>query len=113
MESVLIVEDSRSFRMLAEQQLKKAGFAPVTCTCLAETRDVLAHNTPFLCAILDYNLPDAHHGEFIDLCLSAELKVGVLTPSQAASLSRLLHMADKALYQAKMSGRNQMVVDQS
>ncbi|WP_241836386.1 GGDEF domain-containing response regulator [Salinivibrio kushneri] len=83
MESVLIVEDSRSFRMLAEQQVKKAGFAPVTCTCLAETRDVLAHNTPFLCAILDYNLPDAHHGEVIDLCLSAGLKVVVLTASQS------------------------------
>ncbi|OOE35108.1 hypothetical protein BZG04_10215 [Salinivibrio kushneri] len=69
--------------MLAEQQVKKAGFAPVTCTCLAETRDVLAHNTPFLCAILDYNLPDAHHGEVIDLCLSAGLKVVVLTASQS------------------------------
>ncbi|WBA08017.1 response regulator [Salinivibrio kushneri] len=83
MKSVLIVEDSRSFRMLAEQQVKKAGFTPVTCTCLAETRDVLDHHTAYLCAILDYNLPDAHHGEVIDLCLSAGLKVVVLTASQS------------------------------
>lgn len=82
MESVLIVEDSRSFRMLAEQQVRKAGFATVTCTCLAETRDVLDHHTTFLCAILDYNLPDAHHGEVIDLCLAVGLKVVVLTASQ-------------------------------
>ncbi|WP_235605705.1 GGDEF domain-containing response regulator [Salinivibrio sharmensis] len=82
MEPVLIVEDSRSFRMLAEQQVRKAGFATKTCTCLAETRDVLDHHTTFLCAILDYNLPDAHHGEVIDLCLAAGLKVVVLTASQ-------------------------------
>ncbi|WP_370517149.1 MULTISPECIES: diguanylate cyclase [unclassified Salinivibrio] len=79
---MLIVEDSRSFRMLAEQQVRKAGFATVTCTCLAETRDVLDHHTTFLCAILDYNLPDAHHGEVIDLCLAVGLKVVVLTASQ-------------------------------
>ncbi|OOE79960.1 diguanylate cyclase response regulator [Salinivibrio sp. ML198] len=68
--------------MLAEQQVRKAGFATVTCTCLAETRDVLDHHTTFLCAILDYNLPDAHHGEVIDLCLAVGLKVVVLTASQ-------------------------------
>ncbi|WBA11019.1 GGDEF domain-containing protein [Salinivibrio kushneri] len=48
--------------------------------------------------------------QVLDQTLKVTVSIGV--DSQAASLSRLLHMADKALYQAKASGRNQMVVYQ-
>ncbi|SIN76609.1 diguanylate cyclase [Salinivibrio sp. ES.052] len=82
MESVFIVEDSRSFRMLAEHEVRQCGFHPVTATCLTEAQAVINHTTDFMCAVLDYNLPDAQHGEIIDVCLSVGLKVIVLTASQ-------------------------------
>ncbi|MGF1759160.1 response regulator [Photobacterium sagamiensis] len=76
---ILVVEDSRPFRRVIEIELRKAGFSPVFAESIADAEKVLDENTDFLCAILDYCLPDGQDGEIIDVCLSVDIKVIVLT----------------------------------
>ena len=76
---ILVVEDSRPFRRIIEVELRKAGFTPVLTESIAEAEKVLDESTDFLCAILDYCLPDGQDGEIIDVCLSVDIKVIVLT----------------------------------
>ena len=78
-QKVLVVEDSRPFRRIIESELRKAGFTPVLTNSIAEAEKVLDESTDFLCAILDYCLPDGQDGEIIDVCLSVGIKVIVLT----------------------------------
>lgn len=78
-QKVLVVEDSRPFRRIIEIELRKAGFTPVLTNNIAEAEKVLDESTDFLCAILDYCLPDGQDGEIIDVCLSVDIKVIVLT----------------------------------
>ncbi|WP_254659699.1 response regulator [Salinivibrio sp. SS2] len=88
MEKVLIVEDSRAFRMLVEYEARQHGLATVAVACMADAEVVLNQDIDFLCAVLDYNLPDAQHGEVIDLCLANHLKVIVLTASQTETIRK-------------------------
>lgn len=76
---ILVVEDSRPFRRIIESELRKAGYTPVLTDSIAEAEKVLDESTDFLCAILDYCLPDGQDGEIIDVCLSMDIKVIVLT----------------------------------
>jgi len=76
---ILVVEDSRPFRRVIEIELRKAGFSPVFAESIADAEKVLDESTEFLCAILDYCLPDGQDGEIIDVCLSVDIKVIVLT----------------------------------
>lgn len=78
-QKILVVEDSRPFRRIIESELRKAGFTPVLTNTIAEAEKVLDESTDFLCAILDYCLPDGQDGEIIDVCLSVDIKVIVLT----------------------------------
>ncbi|OZS42964.1 response regulator [Photobacterium sanguinicancri] len=78
-QKILVVEDSRPFRRAIESELRQAGFLPVFAETIAEAEQVLDQNTDFLCAILDYCLPDGQDGEIIDVCLSVGIKVIVLT----------------------------------
>lgn len=78
-EKVLVVEDSRTIRRLLESQLTRDGFEPVLTTCISEAREYLSEGMEFLCAILDYCLPDGQDGEVIDLILSHKIKSIVLT----------------------------------
>ncbi|UTV29363.1 response regulator [Photobacterium atrarenae] len=78
-QKILVVEDSRAFRRIIELELRKAGFTPILTESIAEAEKVLDESTDFLCAILDYCLPDGQDGEIIDLCLSVDIKVIVLT----------------------------------
>lgn len=76
---VLVVEDSRPFRRLLEAEIRKAGYIPYIASSIAEAETILNQDTGFLCAILDYCLPDGQDGEIIDVCLSLDIKVIVLT----------------------------------
>ncbi|KLV05545.1 diguanylate cyclase [Photobacterium aquae] len=78
-QKILVVEDSRPFRRVIESELRKAGFTPVIAFSIAEAETILDQSTDFLCAILDYCLPDGQDGEIIDLCLAVGVKVIVLT----------------------------------
>ncbi|MBV1842422.1 response regulator [Photobacterium ganghwense] len=78
-QKVLVVEDSRPFRRVIESELRQAGYTPVIAETIAEAERILDESTHFLCAILDYCLPDGQDGEIIDVCLSVGVKVIVLT----------------------------------
>ncbi|PSW20833.1 diguanylate cyclase response regulator [Photobacterium sanctipauli] len=78
-QKILVVEDSRPFRRVIESELRKAGYTPVLTDTIAGAEKILDEGTDFLCAILDYCLPDGQDGEIIDLCLSVDVKVIVLT----------------------------------
>ncbi|MGF1726833.1 response regulator [Photobacterium nomapromontoriensis] len=76
---ILVVEDSRPFRRVIESELRRAGYTPILAHTIAEAEKILDTSTDFLCAVLDYCLPDGQDGEIIDVCLSVDIKVIVLT----------------------------------
>lgn len=76
---ILVVEDSRAFRNYLYQQLSSNGYEVAMAESIEEAKSILAHDTDFLCAVLDYCLPDGQDGEIIDLVLSHKHKVIVLT----------------------------------
>jgi two-component system response regulator AtoC len=61
--SVLVVDDERSFRLLAEEALSSEGFDVRTASTLARARGELDKTAPDV-MILDRRLPD---GDGIDL----------------------------------------------
>jgi diguanylate cyclase (GGDEF)-like protein len=75
----LIVEDSRAYRNYLQQILTKAGYDVLAAESYDEAKSTLASQPELLCAVLDYCLPDAQDGEIIDLLLSHNQKVIVLT----------------------------------
>ncbi|MFA0229319.1 response regulator, partial [Vibrio sp. 10N.261.45.A7] len=78
-EKVLVVEDSRAFRNYLYQQLKNSGYEVAVAESIAEAKNILEQETDFLCAVLDYCLPDGQDGEIIDLVLGYQQKIIVLT----------------------------------
>ncbi|UPR33549.1 response regulator [Vibrio cyclitrophicus] len=78
-EKILVVEDSRAFRNYLYQQLKNSGYEVALAESIAEAKKILEQETDFLCAVLDYCLPDGQDGEIIDLVLGYQQKIIVLT----------------------------------
>lgn len=76
---ILVVEDSRAYRNYLQQILMKAGYEVLAAESYDEAKSTLASQPELLCAVLDYCLPDAQDGEIIDLLLSHNQKVIVLT----------------------------------
>lgn len=76
---VLVVEDSKAFRKFLDAQLHQAGFHTVFAESIAEANAIIAKDNNFLCAVLDYCLPDGTDGEIIDIVLSHHIKSVVLT----------------------------------
>ncbi|MCL9782194.1 diguanylate cyclase [Vibrio sp. S4M6] len=76
---ILLVEDSRALRNFLYQQLTSLGCEVVSSSSVSETEKILAEDKGFVCAVLDYCLPDGENGEVIDLVLESKLKVVVLT----------------------------------
>lgn len=76
---ILIVEDSRAFRNYLQQILGQAGYEIIAAENFSEAQAILNSQQDLLCAVLDYCLPDAQDGEIIDLLLSHQHKVIVLT----------------------------------
>jgi diguanylate cyclase (GGDEF)-like protein len=77
---LLIEHDGSSLRVL-KRVIGKANLDVVTATSLTEAKVIFEHSTPesFLCAVVDYQLPDAPHGEAIDFAISSFVPVIVIT----------------------------------
>ncbi len=73
-EKILVVEDSRAFRNYLYQQFKNDGYDVSLAESVAEAKAILEQETDFLCAVLDYCLPDGQDGEIIDLVLGYQQK---------------------------------------
>ncbi|WP_154203446.1 diguanylate cyclase [Vibrio harveyi] len=76
---ILVVEDSRAFNNYLQQILNQAGYEVLAAESYAEAQSILTSQPELLCAVLDYCLLDAQDGEIIDLVLSHQQKVIVLT----------------------------------
>lgn len=77
---VLLVEDQRAISMLLTSMLQdRWGCAVHVCASMAEVEASLAQGHPYLVALCDLNLPDAEHGEVIDVVSQAGLPVIAMT----------------------------------
>lgn len=77
---LLIEHDGSSLRVL-KRVIGKANLDVVTATTLTEAKIIFEKSTPesFLCAVVDYTLPDAPHGEAIDFAIASFVPVIVIT----------------------------------
>lgn len=80
-QKVLIIEDSSTSLALLKKLVERAGLKPVVATTLAEARHIFLHSEPedYLCAIVDYHLPDAPNGEAIDYAIESFIPTIVST----------------------------------
>ena len=80
---VLIIEDSTTSANLLKHLVKRANLTPVSASSLTEAAHIFSTSTPesYLCAIVDYNLPDAPNGEAIDFTIESFLPTVVITGS--------------------------------
>ena len=80
-QKVLIIEDSSTSLALLKKLVERAGLKPIVATTLAEARHIFLHSDPehYLCAIVDYHLPDAPNGEAIDYAIESFIPTIVST----------------------------------
>jgi diguanylate cyclase (GGDEF)-like protein len=78
---VLIIEDSKTSMNLMRSLITKAKLRPICTTSLVEAKHVFSSSAPeeFLCAVVDFNLPDAPDGEAIDFAIESFLPTIVVT----------------------------------
>ncbi|HWU84864.1 MAG TPA: response regulator, partial [Rhodocyclaceae bacterium] len=76
---VLVVEDSSATLRALSRLLIENGYTPVEAMSMADAQVRLDEDTPFLCAILDYTLPDAPDGETLPLLLARGVPTIMLT----------------------------------
>jgi diguanylate cyclase (GGDEF)-like protein len=83
-QSVLIVEDSRTYAELLRRRIgRHLAFDVLVAPSLAATRTLLdRHGDAIFAAVLDLNLPDAPNGEVIDLVLERGISAVVLTSNR-------------------------------
>lgn len=80
---VLVVEDNPSSMRILKRVVGKAQLQLVSASSLYEAKHIFANSSPetFLCAIINYCLPDASHGEAIDFAIDSFMPVIVITSS--------------------------------
>lgn len=78
---VLLIEDQRSLAQMAAKMLyERWGCQVLIATSLAQVNTIIAQNKhQFFVAISDLNLPDAPHGEVIDVLIAAKIRVIAIT----------------------------------
>jgi diguanylate cyclase (GGDEF)-like protein len=80
---VLIIEDSKTSMDLMRSLITKAKLRPICTTSLVEAKHVFSSSAPeeYLCAVVDFTLPDAPNGEAIDFAIESFLPTIVVTDS--------------------------------
>lgn len=78
---VLIIEDNEVSMQLMRDLIKKAKLTPICAHNLIEAKHIFSSSAPeeFLCAVVDYELPDAAQGQAIDFTLQSFLPTVVVT----------------------------------
>lgn len=78
---VLIIEDSKTSMKLMRSLITKAKLRPICTSSLVEAKHVFSSSAPeeYLCAVVDFNLPDAPNGEAIDFAIESFLPTIVVT----------------------------------
>jgi diguanylate cyclase (GGDEF)-like protein len=78
---VLIIDDNEQSLDIIASLILKARLTPIKATSLTAAQHIFSHSAPedFLCAIVDYRLPDAPIGQAIDFTLASFLPTIVTT----------------------------------
>jgi diguanylate cyclase (GGDEF)-like protein len=78
---VLIIEDSPTSMRILKRVVSKANLTAVCAESLTEAKHIFSNSTPesFLCALIDYTLPDAPDGEAIDFAIESFIPAVVIT----------------------------------
>lgn len=78
---VLIIEDSKTSMNVMRSLISKAKLRPVCTSSLVEAKHIFSSSAPeeYLCAVVDFNLPDAPNGEAIDFAIDSFLPTIVVT----------------------------------
>jgi len=79
---LLIEHDVANLRVL-KRVIGKANLDVISATTLTQAKTIFSNSSPeaYLCAVVDYNLPDAQHGEAIDFAIDSFMPVVVITSS--------------------------------
>lgn len=79
--NVLVIEDSIPNMRVLKRVIGKANLNAVAAGSLAEAKHIFAHSSPesYLCAVIDYTLPDAPDGEAIDFAIDSFIPAIVIT----------------------------------
>lgn len=82
-QKVLIIEDSPTSMAVMRNLISEAGLKPICTASLVEAKHVFSASEPeeYLCAVVDFNLPDAPKGEAIDFSIESFLPTIVITDS--------------------------------
>jgi len=100
---VLVIDDSRSFAAILRAQLTiNYKYEVVVASNYYEAEQLLKHDHPFFCAIVDIHLPDAPNGEAVNLTLGHGITSIVFTGHFSESLREdflSLNVADYVLKQ--------------
>jgi len=80
-QKVLVIEDSKTGMKVMQNLIKNSNLKPVCAYSLTEAKHVFSSSAPeeFLCAVVDYNLPDAPDGQAIDFAIESFLPTIVVT----------------------------------
>ncbi|MFQ3249166.1 MAG: diguanylate cyclase (GGDEF)-like protein [Glaciecola sp.] len=80
---VLLIEHDVSSLRVLKRVIGKANLDVISATTLVQAKAIFSNSSPesFLCAVVDYNLPDAPHGEAIDFAIDSFVPVIVITSS--------------------------------
>jgi diguanylate cyclase (GGDEF)-like protein len=82
MKKILVIEDQKAMASLLKQTIEMHfNLEVLIAFSLEDTRQILAHETEIVLALSDLNLPDAPHGESIQLLREAHITTVVLTAS--------------------------------
>ncbi len=103
LKKILVVEDSRFFAQLVEKELGRAKeFSVVWARDMAHARQVLdEHGNRFFAAILDFNLPDAPHGEVIPEVVGRDIPTIVFTANLSDEVRDAVWSSDVVDYVLK------------
>ncbi|TDF36284.1 diguanylate cyclase [Alteromonadaceae bacterium M269] len=80
-QKVLVIEDSSTSMKVLRKLIEKAGLIPVSAMTLTEARHIFNNDVPedYLCALVDFNVPDAPEGESIDFTIESFIPTIVIT----------------------------------
>lgn len=78
---ILLIEHEGSTLRVLRRIIGKANLDVITAGSLTEAKYIFEQSTPesFLCAVVDYSLPDAQHGEAVDYAIESFVPVIVIT----------------------------------
>lgn len=89
---VLIIEDGKTSMNLMRSLITKAKLRPICTTSLVEAKHIFSSSAPeeYLCAVVDFHLPDAPNGEAIDFAIASFLPTIVITDRLDESIRTII-----------------------